>query len=110
MSDDRAPFVSQMQRELQRNGVAAPGSEQRHPVRRSAQYQQLKMGAVTEVDALCERLVQQLRESIEEIDDTIAAVGSSHDEQLARGAVLDVFAAAAEVLKKQVRGGPDESS
>lgn len=103
-------FLERLRRELESGGSDRTAKEQRHPARNNPKYGAFKSDAAAEVDALCERLVRDLRSSITEIDRTIGPIAGPLDDQLARGAVSDIFEAAAEVLKMQIRGGGDSSS
>jgi hypothetical protein len=109
MSRDRT-FLDRLRTELNENDASRAAEEHRHPVRRSRQYQAFKGEASVEVDALCERLVRELKSGIAEIDRTIGSIAEPLDDQLARGAVSDVFEAAAEILKAQARGNSNGST
>lgn len=109
MSGDRT-FLDRLRRTLRESEASPAEEEHRHPARNSRQYRKFKGEAAVEVDALCERLVQELKSGITEIDQTIGSIAEPLDDQLARGAVSDVFEAAAEVLKGQIRKRSDQSA
>jgi len=104
MSDDERNFATRLRRELAQASQEQSRDSRRHPARDSPQYRELKHHTAGEIEELCERLVRELRISIEEIDRTVAEIADASEDQLARGAVSDVFDAAATALRKQVRG------
>lgn len=82
----------------------------RHPARESSLYEAQKTEVAAEVDELCDRLVREIKSGIAEIDQTVGPIAEPLEEQLAKGAVSDVFEAAAQVLKTQIRDNAGRSS
>ncbi|MDZ7839524.1 MAG: hypothetical protein U5R46_01705 [Gammaproteobacteria bacterium] len=107
MTQRETEFLSRLRGALQRAGKPAHSVDQRHPVRDAEQYRELELQAAAEVDAVYERLEREIRTGIADIEKVIGPIAEPMAEQLAQGAVSDVFAAAAEVLKSRIRGGPE---
>lgn len=110
MTEQDSPFLNRLRKEIREADGGGGSQDYRHPARESRQYQALKGEAAAEVDALCERLVREFKTDIAEIDKTITQIAGSLDDQLARGAVSDLFEAAADVLKAQIRRETGRSS
>lgn len=104
MTQRETEFLSRLRSALQRTGTPAHSVDQRHPVRDAEQYRELALQAAAEVDAVYERLEREIRAGIADIEKVIGPIAEPMAEQLAQGAVSDVFAAAAEVLKSRIRG------
>lgn len=60
------------------------------------------------LDSVCERLIEEMRDDIAAIDSTVGRIAEPMADQLAKGAVADIFDAAADVLKAQIRTGSKE--
>jgi hypothetical protein len=105
MSDRESQFLYRLRDRLRGEGDVRVGSDKRHPLRNSTGYDAIKWQAAGEIEALCERIVREIENGIADIDDVVAPIAAPLAEQLAKGAISDVFEAAAEVLKAQIREG-----
>lgn len=103
MTANESSFLERLQARLVRGGDEPAAGSRRHPVRNAPQYQQIKRQAASEVDLLCERIVRQIKEGLDDIDAVVAPIAEPMAEQLAQGAVSDIFEAATQVLKEQIR-------
>lgn len=104
MADKKSKFLDLLHDELREPASPARGKDKRHPVRSSDEYERIKREAAADVDELYEMIIEQIRDGISDIDRTVGPIAEPMAEQLAKGAVSDVFEAAAEVLKAQIRG------
>lgn len=104
MNARQSQFLYRLRNRL-RAGDAKAADDRRHPFRKSPGYDEIKWQAACEIDALCERIVREIENGIADIDDVVAPIAAPLAEQLAKGAISDVFEAAAEVLKAQIRQG-----
>ncbi|MGA8262596.1 MAG: hypothetical protein WB783_20480 [Arenicellales bacterium] len=109
MSGGDSQFLYRLRERLRGTGAKAP-DDRRHPFRNGAGYDAIKWQAASQIDALCERIVREIENGIADIDDVIAPIAAPLAEQLAKGAISDVFEAAAEVLKAQIRQGSGKPS
>ena len=104
MSRRGSPFLQRVRDKLRDPGDTDTGRDKRHPLRNSGAYHEIRWRAAEEIEALCDRIVRDIEEGILDIDNVVAPIAAPMAEQLAKGAVSDVFEAAAEVLKAQIRG------
>ena len=100
-------LLNRVRRSLQAASEHSIPADKRHPIRNSPEYENLRWAAAEEIDALYERIVRELKDDIRAIDSTVEHIAEPMADQLANGAVADVFEAAAEVLKKQIRDSRD---
>lgn len=100
-------LLNRVRRSLQAASEHSIPIDKRHPIRNSPEYENLRWTAAEEIDALYERIVRELKDDIRAIDSTVGHIAEPMADQLAKGAVADVFEAAAEVLKKQIRDRRD---
>lgn len=104
-------FLARLRQTLRETGERRVADQKgRHPARESNLYETQKTEAAAAVDELCDRLVREIQSGIAEIDDTVGPIAEPLEEQLAKGAVSDVFEAAAQVLKSQIRRNAGRSS
>lgn len=102
-------FLDRLRGALLHTGTPSHAADQRHPARDAEHYRELELQAAAEVDAVYERLERDIRAGLAEIEEVIGPIAEPMAMQLAQGAVSDVFAAAAEVLKSRIRGDADSS-
>ena len=103
-------FLDRLRSALGQSQKGPSQANQRHPARDSDEYRVLEQEAAAEIDALCERLEQDMRNGLADIEKVVGPIAEPMADQLAKGPESDVFAAAAEVLKGQIRGKPKSSS
>lgn len=95
--------LAQRIRAALRRGSRKSAHDKRHPVRNSYEYEEIKHEAVEALDALYARIVSDIKDDIADIDTTVGDIAEPMADKLAKGAVADVFEAAAEELKKEIR-------
>ncbi|MBS1269482.1 MAG: hypothetical protein MAG794_00433 [Gammaproteobacteria bacterium] len=111
MTKEDSRFLDKLRDELRRNGgVETDGVEQRQLARDSGEYGQIKSEAAERIDALYAQIVRDIKEGLTEIDQTVGPIAEPMADELAKGAVSDVFEAAATVLKAQIRRNSERSS
>lgn len=104
MNSEKKSLLNRIRTALESDGQDAPDKDKRHPLRSSPEYEELKWAAAKELDELYERIVLEIKRDISAIESTVGGIAQPMAEQLANGAVADVFEAAAEVLKARIRG------
>lgn len=104
MSEEATVFLKRMRSKLSEDSGDSSPDDKRHPARVSPEYARIKWEMASEVDLLCDRIVREIKAGIADIDCVVGPIAEPMAEQLAKGAVSDVFEAAAEVLKAQIRG------
>jgi len=107
---DNENRLSHRIRQVLKHAQRKPAHHKRHPLRNSEQYQGIKSNAAEELDALYERIVQEIRGDIAAIDTTVGEIAEPMADKLAKGAVADMFEAAAEALKQEIRAGHEATS
>lgn len=110
MTGDDSEFLVRLREMLEETEARRVAEDQRHPARKSKDYLAQRREAAAEVEALCDRLISELKLGIAEIDRTVGPIAAPLGDQLAKGAISDVFEAAAEVLKSQIRRADGSSS
>jgi len=110
MSKRDSAFLDRLRSALGQSQKRGPEANQRHPARDADEYRMLEQEAAAEIEALCERLEQDMRNGLADIEKVVGPIAEPMADQLAKGAVSDVFAAAAEVLKDQIRGKHQSSN
>jgi hypothetical protein len=103
-------FLERLRLRLAEQGGDSAAHDKRHPARTSPEYQQIKWQAASEVDALCDRIIREIQNGLDDINNVVVPIAEPMAEQLATGAVLDIFEAAARVLQEQIRKGTDHRS
>lgn len=113
MANSRGGLGSRVERALTQLGAAPAGYDQRAAARNSLEYDARRRAAVGEVEALCDRITRQIKRDLVDIENTVGPIAEPMADRLAKGAVADVFEAAAAVLKNEIRarsdGGADEA-
>lgn len=109
MTAGNREFLKKLRGVLLQSRKPARSVDQRHPVRDAEQYRVLEWEAAAEIDALYERMERDIRAGLADIENVIGPIAEPMADKLAKGAVSDVFAAAAEVLKAQIRGDSESS-
>jgi len=103
MARENTRFLDRLRDELLAAAAPDPGHDQRHPARASPEYEQLKWHAAQDIDEMCDRVVADIRSSLDEIEKVVGPIAAPMADQLARGAVSDIFEAAAQVIKSDIR-------
>lgn len=103
-------FLERLRLQLADQGGGSAADDKRHPARDSPQYQQIKWQAASQVDALCDRIVREIKSGLDDINRVVVPIAEPMAEQLAAGAISDIFEAAARVLQEQIRQRADHRS
>lgn len=110
MTGNDSSFLDRLRFQLAYPDGDPVAEDKRHPARKSPQYQQIKWRTASQVDALCERIIREIKSGLEDIDEVVLPIAEPMAEQLAAGAVSDIFEAAARVLQEQIRRESDHRS